>query len=147
MKRTVVRRTYAIPIRLQVHPSQLGRMKGRDAGNIFRPRRQLIAGGMPYVTPRATTDAETMALKALLDPRKIQPKMMTRIVVNQSALSGTWSRLLTFEKIRLAGKPPSLAKAYTILLLVVMMLTPANSKQTRGNTRRQTDPALFDVAS
>jgi hypothetical protein len=46
---------------------------------------------MAYVTPNATTEAETMALKALLEPRNMQPKMMTRIVVSQSALSGTWS--------------------------------------------------------
>jgi hypothetical protein len=31
--------------------------------------------------PRATTEAEMMALKALLEPRKMQPKMMTSAVV------------------------------------------------------------------
>jgi hypothetical protein len=41
----------------------------------------LIAGGIAYETPRATTEAEMMALKALLEPRKMHPKIMTRIVV------------------------------------------------------------------
>jgi len=76
--------------------------------------------------PRATTDADTMALKALLEPRKMHPKMMTRIKVNQSAFNGTSSRLSTFAKNFEAGRPRSRAKAYTIRLLVVMILTAAN---------------------
>jgi hypothetical protein len=34
--------------------------------------------GMPYERSRSTTDAETIALKALEEPRKIRPKMVTR---------------------------------------------------------------------
>lgn len=97
--------------------------------------------------PKATTEAETMALKALLEPRKMHPNMMTRTSVSQSAFNGTWSRPWTLEKTLEAGKPPSLANAYTMRLLVVMMLTAANSKQMRGNISRQTDPALLEVAS
>ena len=41
------------------------------------------------MTPRATTEAEVMALKVLLEPRKIQPKMMTQAVVQMRALRGT----------------------------------------------------------
>jgi hypothetical protein len=49
---------------------------------------QLMAIGMPYETPRATTDAEMMALKALLEPKKMQPKITTKMVVRYRALSG-----------------------------------------------------------
>jgi hypothetical protein len=40
-----------------------------------------MAGGIAYETPSATTEAEMMALKALLEPRKMQPKTVTRMVV------------------------------------------------------------------
>ena len=50
--------------RLQNHPNGPGSTKARG-GNIFLPLRQLMAGGMAYETPRATTEAEMMALKAL----------------------------------------------------------------------------------
>ena len=52
------------PTRLQNHPKGPGNTKGLG-GSILRPRRQLIAGGMAYETPRATTEAEIIALKAL----------------------------------------------------------------------------------
>ena len=80
----------------------MGSTKGLG-GSILLPRRQLMAGGMAYDTPSATTEAEVMALNALsknsqrpifsstqklcklptdlLDPRKMHPKMMTQIVV------------------------------------------------------------------
>ena len=66
-----------------------------------------MAGGMAYETPRATTDAEMMALKALRasaklnghrkygklrhyleEPRKMQPKITTRAVVRMRAFRG-----------------------------------------------------------
>src|SRR6266498_1565023 len=100
-KRTVVTITYTIPIYhninmisrappryhrvnlgwmrrtiLHTHPQIPGSLNARSSGNIFRPRRQLIAGGIAYETPSATTEAEMMALKALLEPRNIQPKIM-----------------------------------------------------------------------
>ena len=72
-------------------------MNDLDSGSIFLPRIQLMAIGMPYETPRATTDAEMMALNALfevrmgfdselghnylLDPKNIQPKITTSATV------------------------------------------------------------------
>ena len=52
-----------------------------------------------------------MALKALDEPRKMQPKMTTRTVVRMSAFRGISCFEWTFAKKRLAGSPPSLAKA------------------------------------
>jgi hypothetical protein len=52
--------------RFAIHPSGPGRTNGLS-GSILRPRRQLMAIGMPYETPSATTDAEIIALKALED--------------------------------------------------------------------------------
>lgn len=74
-------------------PNQLGILKGRFSGSILRPRRQLMAGGMAYVTPSATTDADTMALYALVDPRKIRPKTTTKTDVKINAFRGTTSLL------------------------------------------------------
>jgi hypothetical protein len=51
--------------RFAIHPRGPGSLNGRDLGSIFLPRKQLIAIGIPYETPSATTDAEMMALKAL----------------------------------------------------------------------------------
>jgi hypothetical protein len=96
---------------LQIHPKGLGITKSLVSGNIFRPLKQLIAGGIAYVMPNATTLALTMALKALLDPRKMHPKMMTNAVVRIRALSGKSHFLCTFAKNLLKGNPPSLAKA------------------------------------
>lgn len=42
------------------------------------------------------------------EPRKMQPKMTTKIVVRMSALSGISCFEWTFAKNRLAGSPPSL---------------------------------------
>lgn len=42
------------------------------------------------------------------DPRKIRPKIMTRITLMYKALRGTLSLGWTFEKKPEAGKPPSL---------------------------------------
>lgn len=52
--------------KLHVQPNQEGRTKGRDSGSIFLPRRQFIDGGMAYVIPRATTEAEMIALLDVL---------------------------------------------------------------------------------
>jgi hypothetical protein len=52
--------------RLAVQPTILDTLKGRVSGSIFRPRIQFIAIGMPYETPNATTEAEMIALKALV---------------------------------------------------------------------------------
>ena len=102
--------------------------------------------GMAYDTPSATTDAEIIALKALLDPRKMQPKMMTSAVVRYNALRGSPKLGWTWAKNRLAGNPRSRAKAYVIRLLVVMILIVAKSTHTSGMIRRQTAPALEPVA-
>jgi hypothetical protein len=124
----------------------LGSLNGLEAGSIFLPRKQLIAMGMPYETPSATTDAEIMALNALLDPKKMQPKITTKIVVRYKALRGRSSVGWTFAKNFDAGRPPSRAKAYVIRLEVVMMLVVANKRQTSGKIKRQIAPALFPVA-
>lgn len=55
-----------------------------------------------------TTEAEIMALKALDEPRKMHPKMITRMTVKYSALRGTLSLEWTLEKKGDAGRPPSL---------------------------------------
>lgn len=106
----------------------------------------LIPGGMAYEIPRATTEAAVIALKALLDPRKMQPKTMTSRVVNPTALSGTLRPGWTFAKNFENGMPRSRAKAYVIRLLVVIILMVALSKQINGKTRRQMEPALLPVA-
>lgn len=49
-----------------------------------------------------------MALKALDEPRKMHPKMITRMTVKYSALRGTLSLEWTLEKKGDAGRPPSL---------------------------------------
>lgn len=112
--------------KLVVQPSQLGILKGRFSGSILRPRRQLMAGGMAYVTPSATTDADTMALYALVDPRKTKPKITTKIDVKINAFNGTTSLWWILANHGEAGRPPSRANAYTIRLLVVKMEIPAN---------------------
>ena len=45
------------------------------------------------------------------EPRKMQPKMTTRTVVRMSAFRGMECWECTLAKMRLAGSPPSLAKA------------------------------------
>lgn len=67
--------------RLAVHANHSGNLKDLEAGSILLPRIQLIAIGIPYETPRATTEAEIIALNALLEPRKMQPKIRTRPTV------------------------------------------------------------------
>lgn len=72
---------------------------------------QLIAIGIPYDTPSATTLAEIIALNALLEPKKMHPKTTTRAVVRYRALRGRSRRGWTLAKKREAGRPPSRAKA------------------------------------
>jgi hypothetical protein len=62
---------------LIVHPNH-GVRENERSGSIFLPRAQLTAIGIPYERSSNTTDAETMALKALDEPRKMQPKIVTR---------------------------------------------------------------------
>lgn len=175
---TVVTRTNAIPcwrqlylvgkpedshtIRLTVQPSHSGRTNVRVGGSCFRPRRQLIVMGMPYDTPSATTDALTIALNALVEPKKIRPNIVTTAVVRPSASNGTSSLLWTRAKYREKGRPPSRAKAadvsmnhelavlqnspYVILDEVVMIAVVAKSKHISGNISRQTMPARLPVA-
>lgn len=78
-----------IRTRFAVQPIKPFNLKGLDSGSILRPRIQLMAMGIPYDTPRATTEAEIMALNALLDPRKMQPKITTRATVSMRALRGS----------------------------------------------------------
>lgn len=88
--------------------------------------------GIPYDTSRATTEALRIALKALLDPRKMQPKIMTRTKSRISAFMGTLRDGCTLEKKRENGRPPSTAKAHVILVDVVRIPIVANSRQIRG---------------
>ncbi len=61
-------------------PSDGDRVKGR-VGSPCRPCAQLTATGKTYDRLRAETDAELMALKALVDMMKIRPRrMVTRVV-------------------------------------------------------------------
>lgn len=78
------------------------------SGSIFRPRIQFTAIGIPYAISNITTEAETMALKALDEPRKMHPNMITRTTVKYNAFSGTLSFGWTWEKNGDAGRPPSL---------------------------------------
>lgn len=87
-----------------------------------------------------------MALKALELPRKMQPKMTTRAVVNMSEFSGTSSLGCTLAKNLDAGSPLSRAKAHVILLDVVMIEVVAKSRHTSGNMSRHTAPARELVA-
>jgi hypothetical protein len=93
----------------------------------------LTAIGIPYAISSSTTEAETMALKALVEPRKMHPKMTTSAKFRYKEFRGTFSLGCTLLKKREAGRPPSLAKAKIIRLLVVMMEIVAKSMQTRGN--------------
>lgn len=56
---------------LMVQPTISGRTNERS-GSIFLPRQQFTAIGIPYERPSNTTDAETIALKALGDVSNIQ---------------------------------------------------------------------------
>lgn len=55
--------------RLHVHPSHSGSTKALLGGSMLRPRMQLIAGVTAYDTVREMTAADSMALKALVDPK------------------------------------------------------------------------------
>ncbi len=70
-----------------------------------------MAGGIAYVTPRATTEADVMALNVLDDPRKMHPNTSTQPAVHSRALSGTSRPGCTRAKTRLNGIPRSRAKA------------------------------------
>lgn len=111
---------------LAIHPRGPGSTNDL-AGNFVLPCKQFMVGGIAYDTPKATTEAEMIALKALLEPRKIKPKMTTSIVVRYNEFNGSSSFGCTLAKKRLAGSPPSLAKAQVIRLLVVMILVVANT--------------------
>jgi hypothetical protein len=87
-----------------------------------------------------------MALTALLEPRKMHPKMIVKTVVRIKALSGCPSLVCTFAKTLEAGSPPSRAKAYVIREEVVIIDVVAKRRQIRGNIRRQTAPARLFVA-
>ena len=92
-------------------PTGSGSLKDRFLGSILRPRRTLMAGGIAYVSPSATTDADVMALNVLLEPRKMQPKTTTHADVHSSAFNGTSSPGCTRAKKRLKGMPRSRANA------------------------------------
>lgn len=103
--------------------------------------------------PRRTTEGEMIALRALEEPRKMQPKIMTQTVVRRRAFRGTPRVGCTRAKTLEAGRPSSLrafssvwdtgagegwtlktdlAKAQVIRLLVVVMLRAAKRRQTSG---------------
>lgn len=86
-KSTVVTVVYASPTKFAIQPSQFG-IANALGGSIFRPRKTLIAMGIAYDTPRATTEAEISALKALLEPIRIKPKRIVRPAASMRAFSG-----------------------------------------------------------
>lgn len=61
---------------LRVQPRISGRTNERS-GSILLPRQQFTAIGIPYEIPSNTTDADTIALKALGDVSNIQDKMLS----------------------------------------------------------------------
>jgi hypothetical protein len=67
-----------------------------------------MATGRPYDIPRATTEADNMALKALLEPKKMQPKITSKRTVRMSAFNGTCNFGWTLAKTLENGRPPSL---------------------------------------
>ena len=69
-------------------------------------------------------------MNAALEITKTQPKKTVVAVVKQSAFKGRPRRWSTRENNLDAGRPPSLANAYTIRLLVVMMLIVPKSYNT-----------------
>jgi hypothetical protein len=144
-KRMVVTVVYARPTKFAIQPSQFGNANALG-GSIFRPRQTLIAMGIAYDTPRATTEAEISALKALLEPIKIKPKRLVKPAANMRAFRGCPSRGWTFEKNGDQGTPPSLAKAYVMRDEVVMIAISAKRIQPSGNMSRHTAPALLPVA-
>lgn len=98
---------------------------------------QLTAMGIAYDKSSTTTDADMMALKALVDPSKMNPKRTTIAEVRVRAFNGRPWREWTLAKKREAGRPPSRAKAKIMRLLVVMTLSVANTRQERRH--EQTD--------
>lgn len=87
-----------------------------------------------------------MALKALVDPKKMRPNKMTMTDVKIKAFRGSPNLGWTLAKKREAGKPPSRANAKIIRLPVVITLRVANTRHSKGNIRRQMAPALLLVA-
>lgn len=83
-----------------------------------------------------------MALNAAEEPRKIQPKMMTAIVVRMSELRGTPRAGWTLAKKVEKGTPRSRAKAQVMRDEVVMMPHVAKRRQTRGKMSRHTAPSV-----
>ena len=75
------------------------------------PCRQRTGIGIPYDSLSATTDAEVMALNAVLDPRKMRSNAITTPIVRLSALSGTLSRGWILAKNVENGISPSRANA------------------------------------
>ena len=85
-------------------------------------------------------------MNALLEPRKIHPKIIVKTVVRIKALSGWPSLVCTLAKSLDAGSPPSRANAYVMRDEVVMMEVVAKRRQISGNMSRQTAPARLSVA-
>lgn len=85
------------------------------------------------MTPRATTLAEMMALKAEVEPRKTRPKISTKMVVRRRALRGTCRVGWMVERRVERGRPRSRAKAKVMRLEVVRMEIVAKRRQVSGN--------------
>ena len=64
-----------------------------------------------WIVSSATSTSKNQTEIYLEEPKKIQPKMMTKIVVRYSAFRGSPSLLCTLAKNGDAGRPPSRAKA------------------------------------
>lgn len=79
-------------------------------------------------------------MKAEEEPRKIQPKRMTRAVVRMREFRGTPREGWTFAKVREKGRPRSRANAQVMREDVVIMPVVAKRRQIRGKRRRTVAP-------
>lgn len=109
--------------RLAIHPSGPGSTNGRGP-SILRPRKQLMAIGIPYDKPRATTEAERMALKALEEPRNMQPNTTTQAVVRMRAFKGSCNFGCTLANTLEKGRPPSLYFGFVSYISFAMISKP-----------------------
>lgn len=100
--------------------------------------------GMPYDKSSATTDAEIIALNALIgqlnsyilkreivhleEPRKIHPKQMTTTTVKMRAFRGNLRVGWTLAKNLEAGRPPSLCSSALVRIIYLKVILPGKSE-------------------
>jgi hypothetical protein len=97
--KTLVVSTKMRPTELQIHPTGSGSTKERF-GYFWRPCVQLTAIGMAYERPIATTAAEEIAFKTLLDTRKTQPSTISNTAVRHSTFIVVPRPLLTLANCK-----------------------------------------------